>query len=59
MPSDLKPISHGDHLTIWKSSQQAWYDLDFKSRIVSLNDDSLEIPSDLSSYSHEGHLALS
>ena len=40
LPSDLNPISHAGHLThiaIWMSTIQTNFDLDLKSKVVSLN----------------------
>ena len=37
---------------------QAWYDLDYRIKVVCLNGQTLEIFSDLNPVSHGGHLTL-
>ena len=46
------------HQAIWTSIFKVLYDLDLKSKVVSLNGKALDIYSDLNPICHLGHLTL-
>ena len=47
-----------DHPTFWMSTFQAYYSLDLKSKVVSLNGKTLDIYSNLNPICHGSHLTL-